>query len=72
MVLECMGLYPMFKDVFECMKDENQLMKAVNEDQNVVHFTAGVPALDLIDKLVTETLWRVLERKEHVSCMNGK
>ena len=66
------GLYPMLKDFFECMKDENQLMKAVYEDLNVVQFAAGVRALGLIDKIVTGPLWRVLERNEHVSCMNEK
>ena len=54
------------------VKGENLLMKAVNADMNVDQYIAGVRALGLIDKVVTTPLWKVLERKEHMSGMTER
>ena len=54
------------------VKGENLLMKAVNTAVNVDQYIAGVRALGLIDKVVTTPLWKVLEKKEHMSGMTER
>ena len=54
------------------VKGENLLMKAVNADVNLDQYIAGVRALGLIDKVVTTPLWKVLEKKEHMSGMTER
>ena len=54
------------------VKGENLLMKAVNADLNEDHYIGGVRALGLINKVVTTPLWKVLEKKEHMSGMTER
>lgn len=55
-------LYDALKVFFERTKEENRFLKGVSHDLQVPSFLAGCRGLGLIDKLVTSTLWRVLER----------
>ena len=57
-------------EFLEGVKEENMLMKAVCADVKVLQYVAGARALGLIGKLVTVPLWKVLEKKGHVSEMN--
>ena len=49
-----------FKEVWQT---PNQLLKAVSADLSVSKYLAGCKALGIINKVVTEPLWRVLECK---------
>ena len=45
-------------------KPPNQLLKAVSADLEVPEYLAGCKVLGIINKVITEPLWRVLKDKE--------
>ena len=63
-------LYNHSKHFFESMKDENKLLKAVHSDLQIKSYLYGCRPLGLINKFLTETLWRLLESGIHILDMN--
>ena len=57
--------------VFEQVKDDNKLLKAVYFDLQVLSHIAGCRALGLINKFVTAPLWRLLETDIHILDLNS-
>ena len=66
------GTYYLLRDIQTFLtrhNDDNNLLRAVHADSQVVSFQAGLRALGLISLLVTEPLWREIVREGHVSHM---
>ena len=62
-------LHKSCKKFFETY-DDNNLLRAVNQDLDVKSYIAGCRALGLIDKFLTGPLWRLLVKVENVLDMN--
>ena len=66
------GTYYLLRDIQTFLSrhnNDNNLLRAVFADSQVVSFQAGLRALGLISLLVTEPLWREIVREGHVSHM---
>ncbi|KAK1164668.1 hypothetical protein AOXY_G15031 [Acipenser oxyrinchus oxyrinchus] len=69
------GVYFLYSDLLEFtseLQQENKLIAEVFADLSVRQFLAGCRALGLISKCITEPLWRILSKKEHVLKMNER
>ena len=56
-------MHEYLRPLFDMMKDENKLLKAVHHDLEVSSVLARCQALWLINKFITVPLWRVLCKK---------
>uniref|UniRef100_W5MZG7 Uncharacterized protein n=1 Tax=Lepisosteus oculatus TaxID=7918 RepID=W5MZG7_LEPOC len=69
------GVYFLYPDLVEFTAEfqhDNSLVAEVHADLNVPQYVAGCRALGLVAKIITEPLWRVMSKKEHVLAMNDR
>ena len=64
-------LYDQLLDSFRRIERNNKLLDAVYWDIEILSFKIGCRALGLIEKLITEPLWKIMPSETHILRMSS-